>query len=72
MRYLSAKRNSPAFAGLLSLSKKAIGLFRQKSCMTDRTRFLAKKVALSVMRSVISEVHAPGNDMIGFYSVICG
>ena len=31
-----------------------------------------EKVALSVMRSVISEVHAPGNDVIGLYSVICG
>ena len=28
--------------GGLSLSKKAWGLFRQKECMADRTRFLAK------------------------------
>ena len=56
----------------LSLSKKAKGLFQTKELHDRQGSISGEKVALSVMRSVISEVHAPGNDVIELYSVICG
>ena len=58
--------------GALELVEKGQRPFPTKGLHDRQGLISGEKVALSVMRSVISEVHAPGNDVIELYSVICG
>ena len=55
----------------MSLSEKAVRLFRQRGCVTARTRFL-RKVALPVTSSVISEAQVPGKDGFDFIPLPSG
>ena len=46
--------------------------FPTKGLHAGQGSIACAKVTLSYMRRVISEAHVPGNDEIGFCSVLCG